>query len=213
MKTWLHFVGRQYYSRAKFIREAKRYGVTRRVSLQQLKKMAFGDRVLLAMLEGKSPVVFGSFVIEKISGLSPVASVAIREKFQGEQVSAGGGLVIRGCGTYIEGRCFVVSATLQDIVGVLEELKDQEVDVGLPMVGGRFEHQAPIRLKDVPFRQGFREFDYARFISELDRADKLRAVVRGQFYVDGEQGETGDYEGGYGGYVEEVRNYQRKGVS
>lgn len=213
MKTWLHFVGRQYYSKAKFVKEAKQYGVTRRVSLQQLKKMAYGDMVLLAMMDGKSPVVFGSFVIEKISGLSPAASAAVREKFKYEVVSEGGGLVVRGCGMYIEGAKYVIKAALRDVVDVLEELKGQGEDIGLPMVGGRFEPHKLVRLKDIPFRQGFREIDYDKMLSDIGfflstEGKKVPVTLRGQYYVTNEDIESSEQEG----LVEEVKDYKRKGV-
>lgn len=212
MKTWLHFVGRQYYSRGRFAKEAKKYGVTRRISLRDVKKMAFGDMVLLAMMDGKSPVIFGSFVIEKISGLSPEASVVVRERFANEMVSEGGRLVERGCGKYIEGCCYAVKAPLRDIVDVLEELKEQGKDIGRPMVGGKFEPHKLVRLKDVPFRQGFREIDYDRLLNDIGfflstENKKAPITLRGQYYTSGSES-----EGQREGLVEEVKDYKRKGA-
>lgn len=212
--TWLHFIGKQYYSRAKFIKEAKQYGITRRVSLRDLKKMSYGDTVLLVILEGKSPVIFGSFVIEKISGLSPEASTAVRETFKCELISAGGGVVSRGCGTYFEGPCYAVSASIKEIVGVLEEQITQGIDIGLPMIGGTFKPHPLIRLKNVPFRMGFREFDYDRLLSAISgkaTSDKRVVTVRGQFYirskdVDNEKPAVEGLEG----LIEEVKDYKRK---
>jgi hypothetical protein len=209
MRVWLHFIGKQYYSRGKFVKEAKQYGVTRRVSLQQLKKMAYGDMVLLAMMDSKSPVVFGSFVIDKISGLSPAASAAVKEKFECEMVSEGGSLVVRGCGMYIEGARYAVKATLREIVDILEELKEQGKDIGLPMVGGRLEPHKLIRLKDIPFRQGFREIDYDKILNDIGfflSTEKAKAPVtlRGQYYASGNES-----EGQGEGMIEEVKDYSR----
>jgi len=214
MRVWLHFIGKQYYSRGKFVKEAKQYGITRRVSLQQLKKMAYGDMVLLAMMDGKSPVVFGSFVIDKISGLSPAASAVIKEKFEYETVSEGGAIVVRGCGMYIEGARYAVKATLREVVDVLEGLKEQEVDIGKPMVGGRFEPHKLIRLKDIPFRQRFREIDYDKILNDIGfflstEKAKTPVTLRDQYYITNDSDiESSEQEG----LVEEVKDYQRKGA-
>jgi hypothetical protein len=211
-------IGRAYYpTKNKFIKEAKQYGITRRISLRQLKKMAYGDMVLLAMMDGKSPVIFGSFVIEKISGLSPAASLVIRERFSCELVREGGIPVQRGCGEYIEGACYRVKATLREIVDVLEELKEQEVDIGLPMVGGRFEPHKLLRLKDIPFRQGFREIDYGKMLKDTGfflstERKKAPVTLRGQYYVTGNDDNDNNETELAEGLLEEVRDYKRKGA-
>lgn len=212
MKAWLHFIGRQYYSRTEFVKEAKKYGITRRVSLKDLKKMDWGDMVLLAMKDGKSPCIFGSFSIEKLSGLSPAASAAVRKVFDWELVSPGGTAVERGCGSYTEGPCFVLKrATLPQIAQLLEELKLLEVDIGLPMIGGEFKPHMPVRLRDIPFRQGFRLFDYDRLVKEAGpflHTSAKAVTVRGQFYVKGpiQSGERKE------GQVQEVANYRCREV-
>lgn len=77
MTTWLHFVGRSYYkSELRFVREAERYGVTRRVSLAVLRSMAWGDRVLLVTRSGASSVVFGQFTVTRLSGFSADGAAA-----------------------------------------------------------------------------------------------------------------------------------------
>ena len=75
MSDWLHFIGRRYYTEQKFLEESSEIGCSRRVSLQVLKKMNFGDRVYCAIVRNneKSPVVLGSFTIERLSGLSQEA--------------------------------------------------------------------------------------------------------------------------------------------
>ncbi len=183
MTTWLHFVGRAYYSRAKFEKEARRYGITRRVSLQQLKRMKFGERVLLAMVDGKSSVAFGSFIITTLSGLSREATDAVAEKYTVEQVSAGGVRVKRGCGSYIEGATYNVDATLEQVLEVIEHLDNP----GKLMVGGAFESTPSpvVRLKDIRHQQGFRPFDWGGFLADVAAADPKKPTVRGHFYADG----------------------------
>lgn len=212
MRTWLHFIGKQYYSRAKFIKEAKQYGVTRRVALQQLKQMAFGDMVLLAMMDGKSPVIFGYFIIEKISGLSPTATAAIQGRLKCEMLNPGGRIIKRGCGSYIEGQCLVARASLQEIVAILDELRKQDVDIGLPMVGGEFKLHPIIRLRDIPFRQGFRLFNYEQLIKEVGHlldTVKTPITVKGQYYVKEDYVKEVAESGLNEGQIQEVINYRR----
>lgn len=209
MTAWLHFIGRKYYpTETKFIREAEKYGITRRVSLQVLKKMEYDDLVLLAMMKGKSGVIFGCFNISTLSGLSREASEAVRETFEWEKMDDGGGFVRRGCGFYWQGPCYAVKASLQEIAVFLERLKQEGVNIGVPMIGGTFRPHRRIRLKDVPFRQGFRKIDYGKMMEDLkarESPDKKIIVLRGQYYVS----DDGEAEGGVeGGYIAEVRNYE-----
>lgn len=214
MKAWLHFVGRQYYSKAKFVKEARKYGITRRVSLRDLKQMDWGDMVLLAMRPNgrKTPEIFGSFAIELLSGLSPQASEELRKRFRWRLVDNGGRVIGRGCGRYIEGPCYVLeNATLREIAMILEELKEQGVDIGKPMVGGSFEPHRPVRLKSIPFRQGFRLFDYDRLLQNIGFSLSTMqepVTVSGQYYVKDDKAEDGKEPAE--GLIREVADYRRK---
>jgi len=70
-RSWLHWIGNQYYSIRKFIEEARLIGVSRRVPQPVLKKMKWGDMIFLASKEEnlKSPVIFGYFRLERIQGV------------------------------------------------------------------------------------------------------------------------------------------------
>lgn len=152
--NWLHFVGEKYYTMKSFKEEAYKYGVTRRISMQNLKKMNFGDIVYLAMMKGKSPVIFGFFVVDGISGLNPeVVSSVDRELIP---INMGGRQVQRGCGSYTEGPSFTArSASVNDVVRAVEASSQK----CKPMVSGQFHAVEELRLKKVPFQQGFRMFD------------------------------------------------------
>jgi len=67
--TYLHFIGKEYYSISKFIKEAKLFGVSRRVNLLMLKKFEFGDKIYLFQWDKTSSILFGYFIFEKILGL------------------------------------------------------------------------------------------------------------------------------------------------
>lgn len=70
-RSWLHWIGNQYYSIRKFIEEARLIGVSRRVPRDVLRKMKWGDMIFLASKEKKlkSPVIFGYFRLERIQGV------------------------------------------------------------------------------------------------------------------------------------------------
>jgi len=70
-RSWLHWIGNTYYSIEAFIKEARDIGVSRRVPEKALRKMKWGDTILLASKEKglKTPVVFGYFVLHKIQGV------------------------------------------------------------------------------------------------------------------------------------------------
>lgn len=183
MTTWLHFIGKKYYATdVRFVREAQRFGITRRVSLAVLRKMAWGDRVLLAQLSGRSSVIFGQFTITRLSGLNPdggaalaqacAGDVEIREYPQPRRVE-------RGCGSYmVHGEMVVRHTPLEKITEALRSVKNP----GALMVGGQFvplwtdlqlaDHSPlrqvqRVRVKSIPFAQGFRPFAFDEFRSEV----------------------------------------------
>jgi len=194
MQTWIDFVGSTYYSKQGFIDEAKQYGVTRRVSVKQLASMQFGDRVLTAIHDGKTPVLFGYFLIERLSGLSADAVKALTKGFTTKLVSQGGRVVHRGCGSYIEGATLVIDATIEEIVEVLKKVSDP----GKLMVGGAFEDHEETRFKSMTGRmpRGFRLFDYEAFLVAAHEARQTwdgrgYPVVTGHFYAKAGEGDEG----------------------
>ena len=70
-RSWLHWIGNQYYTIESFIDEARVIGVSRRVPEKILQKMKWGDAIFLASKEKhlKSPVIFGYFKLEGIQGI------------------------------------------------------------------------------------------------------------------------------------------------
>ncbi len=205
MATWLHFVGKQYYSKAKFKKEAEKHGVSRRISLQMLKKMSWGDRILLAQLDGKTPVIFGEFYVDRIIGFSPEVMEKIQQSHSCKINDLGGYMVSRECGDFMAGVSYVVDASIAELVDCA---KDAE-DAGKPMVAGIFIERPLVRLKQIPFRQGFRAFDYQAFMEAYKvaetRSNGKIPVVYGQFY---------DYEQLPSlpgtGEIQEVKNYRKK---
>lgn len=208
---WLHFIGQKYYTRKRFVDEARRYGITRRVSLQVLRSMDWDDTVLLAIVEGKTPVMFGQFQVTRLSGISKIARQALEAFFGVKKISDGGTMVVRGCGSYLAGPSYQIDASLPEIAEFLDGIQRNGHDIGKLMVGGTFQELSHpmVRLKKIPFRQGFRTFDYERFLEDLRpqlpvQGNKLPAVS-GQYYI---FNHTPDRDPG--GTVEEVYDYFRR---
>ncbi len=212
-RTWLHFVGSKYYTIDSFTEESKKLGVTRRVSPQIAQRMSYGDRVLLAMKRGKTPVVFGYFTIDTLTGISGNTMDRLWGcGLTGEDLGLGGKMVTKGCGTYIVGSTFTVECDIPDIMAKLEGLT--AADIGKLMVGGTFHTHPQARLRDVPFRQGYRSFDYDSFLAEalrevvritdMGKSNRL-PVVHGQFYAD----DIDIPASGVEGLVQEIVDYKR----
>ena len=192
MTTWIHFIGQQYYSEKSFKAEALKYGVTRRISPLAAKQMSYGDRVLLAINDGKSAVLFGSFIVETLSGLGEEATQALKDRCTLTQVAQGGRIVLRGCGSYVEGPTWHMNSPIS-----FDEIIETATEAGGEnkfMLGGEFEDISRVRLQSMRFSQGFRPFNFGRFLMQYAQADEAitrpRSVrvtkipkVKGQFYV------------------------------
>lgn len=190
MRTWIHFIGKSYYTEKSFIAEAEHYGITRRVSLQVLKRMEYGDRVVMAMAErtragARRGRVMGMFFIDGISGLSKEASAALVAAGLIEKVDDGGARVKRGCGSYTTGASYKMKDNEQSMAEITHVLDDCE-DPGKLMVMGKYCEHDSVILENLSHFQGFRPFDYDKFMRRVAEARpkyKRAPVVRGQFYA------------------------------
>jgi hypothetical protein len=196
-----------------FTKEAESEGVTRRVSPQVAERMSYGDRVLLAMKQGKTPVVFGWFKIERLTGFGEEAMDRLWENIPDVKDLGGGGRPVkRGCGSYVTGPSLLMPVDMPKIMSELSDMTAAEI--GNLMVGGAFHPHPLARLKDIPFRQGFRLFDYESFIEQA-LAEQMRLTdndinrlpaLYGQFYADDLDIKP---SGTDGGEVQEVYGYRK----
>ena len=159
MRGWLHFIGTKYYpTPTAFIVEAEEVGITRRISVKELAKFAFGDRVVCAMKKRgqKTPVAFGEFRVSGVSGLDSEVIDRLMEAGKVKECYSLGGLLIRrGCGSYTAGPAYKTTATIQEIAAAVEEL-DEELGIKTCpnlMIKGKWRetYDPQIRLKQVPF--------------------------------------------------------------
>lgn len=212
-RTWLHFVGQTYYPDPDdFAYEARKHGVSRRVSMRQLQKMEWGDRVLLAMKDGASALVFGSFEIGRLTGLSEETVEAAGRGRQMQQISSGPRQVVRGCGSYVIGATYAVQGRLSEIAAEVDGYEPLVAD-DRAMIAGDFREHPRVRLGDVPHRMGFRMFDYETFLlratAEAERHARQGIAqlpkVSGQFYADPDEIDEPTEQG----EIQEVLVYRR----
>jgi len=217
MASWIHWIGKSYYTIHKFTEEALRIGVSRRVSLDVIESMTYGDTVSCVQKPHgyKSGAIFLEFPIHAITGLSKQAMDAICDKYDHRIADVGGEVVDRGCGGYITGMTYIVDADMSEIAGVLNKAKREGVDLGEPMIGCRPEAVQVVYkpfplLLDVPFRQGFRLYDrdevFSLAAARRILQPKKRPQLKGQFYVENGPKDTAPQVD-----VQVVRNYKREG--
>ena len=191
-QTWIHFIGKSYYTIPAFIKEAKNINVSRAVSPQVFRKMNLGDLVLLAQKDGPHTKIFGCFIIKELTGLTP--KVINRLVMSGEirkTTALTPMLIKRECGQYEVTNHYVIYSNEQ-FMSAIKNLTNEEI--GRVMVGGSFYPLGRIGMEtdhiltDLPFRKGYRLFDIdslmTQYKSKVQTVRTGRHVkVRGQFYV------------------------------
>ncbi len=188
---WLHFIGiTTYPSIAVFEAEAKRYGVSRRISGQALRRFQFGDRVFLFRKEENRARLFGRFDVEKVfAAYSDEAAAAIAAELGlrvggagpaeggpgGEGAEPGGERIERECGFFDPGPDLPVKGSLPQLAGALIRHGATHL-----MIGGPFQRHEPV-WAPIVFQRGFRTLDYEGLIrAEAEREPRRRLF--GQFY-------------------------------
>ena len=174
MSTYLHYVG-GLYTPEKFVEEAKRIGVSRRIPLRSIRNLKWGDEVLCATWEPYKAVlieggeekehsagfkegkarVFCSFKVTRLFVEDPDINYVllaelhfIRGKVL-KEVSSGVMQVERECGTYYVSGSVLVSASIEEIYEILSVIAPK----AKVMIGGELyrEFSPPVVLDGVPF--------------------------------------------------------------
>lgn len=190
-QTWIHFIGKSYYSLNAFIKESKVLGINRAIAPNIFRQMNFGDIIFLAQKDGASSKVFGFFVFSEIMGLTSEAVRKLKESNTVQLVDSNSYKVERGCGSYVVTGSYQIMDPIK-VITLLKGLPDDEL--GRIMIGGAFfelNHagiNADYVLTEIPFRQGFRKFDFVSFKQYFDLAYvgggiNRHVKVPGQFYT------------------------------
>jgi len=183
----IHFIGKQYYSIAQFIKEAKQYRISRKIAPNMLKKLSFGDIILLAQGDSKGSLIFGFFIFTSIFGLKH----ELFEKLEQEKIislqSNNPIPVNRGCGSYV----ITASYGITNQQRFFEFIKEQnDEDLKGVLIGGTFYELSDLLPEkeihtNIPFQQGFRFFDFESFKKEYlkQKENKKRIRIIGMFYT------------------------------
>jgi len=210
---FIHFVGNSYYSKKDFVKEANKYGITRKIPFQSFKSMNLGDRVFLTQGGKNGSKVFGYFTIDKITleNKDLIKKMCDNDLLYMDESFGGHVNVDRGCGSY----CVTGAYIMADPGRVMSYLKLLEKDeVGNVMIGGQFHALDTVGINkeeiatNIPFKMGIRPFDFAGFkkatVSQI-QANKKRIRTVGMFYAKvNELGKNAD------GAILEISDYHKK---
>lgn len=129
--TWMHFIGTGYYAdEKKFIREAEKYGISRRAPAQTVRGMEFGDHLIfLRYLREKSVFAFAEARIRGITlegSISKQVGEQLIEEGRAEYQDGGGMEVERECGSYLMMGTYTVKASLKEVMNMALEIHARE---------------------------------------------------------------------------------------
>lgn len=190
---WLHFVDKAQYYRTQFVREAQGMGIARRVPLDTLKEMDWGEMVTCVMENGeagvKSPVMFLEFPISHVTGIGAWAVDQFLDMYPCRPCDLGGDLIRRKVCSYGTGLSYRVDASLAEVAEYLETLAAEPgAYIGFPMVGcGKGEVklvQKPFPFfRGMSFKPGFTAFDSDKLMTAIEnwRDQGKRPELSGSF--------------------------------
>ena len=155
--VWLHYVGKNLYSKKSFIKEAKEFGVNRAVPKWMVgKHIKLGDKIYLAFhkkdkrsLKEKA-IIFGFFIVEGFSFDVETAKELEKEGVGKTILHDDGPIdVKRGCGSY----SIVGTFEVKDEEKFLEVLREKGNKI---FVRGRFfELEEEEVIENVSFSRGY----------------------------------------------------------
>ena len=186
-EVWLHYVGSGLYSIDSFVREAKKYGVSRAIPLNILGKLNWGKRIYLAQLvkreEKRLAKVFGFFTVEWINlSSSEKLRKAVYDdpRVSAKVVSTSPFRVDRACGSYVVSAIATTSADLETVSKVIKEKVAEFGEKVKVFVGGRLTLIEPIEL-EAPFTRSLIRVDLdeskVKVVKEIPVSMKSKAVA------------------------------------
>jgi hypothetical protein len=157
---WLHYVG-GFYTQEKFVAEARRAGVSRRVAPNVAKFMRYGDTVQLLNWNNGKPLHFADFVTGGISmdaEISEELAPKLIEEGKAHLVSTGGDTVVRECGSYVASASYEVDTELGEVVEKANEIAARLQIKPKYMITGRLSHVYDPPVEPDPSPKFFRGF-------------------------------------------------------
>jgi len=170
----LHYIGKRFYTMGSFIKEAKRYGVSRALPTSVIKKLKWNDKIYVAFYEkdkrGPYALVFGLFYVQGLNVGNKLVKDAIGNDKRLRVVKSvdfsgsGGKTVVRGCGEYSISSVTYVDNELSELVEIIEDNAKKLNVLAKLMVTGPFVQIPPIKLRGAKFT---RSVVYAHVPEEL----------------------------------------------
>ena len=163
MTTYATYIGGAYKGTDRFLREARKQGITRRVPANTARGFHFGDRVVLLRYRGKGKVLaFGEMVIKEVifdAEITKKIAEALIEAGAAEYSPGplGGTHVHRECGSYLMGGSFQITSHEVDIPQLIKWAKEiAGDDTVFCMIGGNLIEEYSTWLDPAPnFTRGF----------------------------------------------------------
>ena len=162
--TWYHYIGGYYQTTNRFVKEAKKLGVTRRAPVQTVRGMNFGDNIILLRYSQGDSYAFAEMTITKITLDNEIAD-AVGQKLKDDgraEYQQGGGVVKRDCGEFCIGGTWVVEADIAEIMDLASQIAAKQGIKISVMVGGELTrvYDTPQLVTPSPkFTRGFTRID------------------------------------------------------
>src|SRR3990167_6567101 len=166
MATYATYIGGAYKGTDRFLREARKQGITRRVPANTARGFHFGERVVLLRYRGKGKVLaFGEMAIKEIifdQEIAQKVAEALVEDGAAEYSPGplGGTNIHRECGSYLIMGSFIITLPEFDIPWLCakaqEIAKELHIDTVFCMIGGNLVEEYSTWLDPAPnFTRGF----------------------------------------------------------
>ena len=197
MKYYLHYVASGktgIYGKDVFIEEAKRIGVNRSLPYFLIKKLKWGDKILLANFEARHigeeikvndelyidrkfqdgvANIFGYFIV---SGLNLSASHELKERlYKKLDIVSSNGMpkaIKRSCGSYVVSASHIVKNELSDIIEKAQILSKEMNEKIKYFVGGSF-YELQGKVGGINFSRSLIEVEF----SEVNNIEEIQTQV------------------------------------
>lgn len=137
VRAWLVFMDRKYNLNI-FKKENKRVGTVKKVGLDKLQNMMWGDRICHFYQSGGIkffPSWFATWPITKILGLSKQAVRHIADNSESRACDMGGAMTLRADCRYTTGITYLIDGSLKRIALLLRGFEATGGEIGNPMIG------------------------------------------------------------------------------
>ncbi|MCW1309779.1 MAG: hypothetical protein QXP04_03720 [Candidatus Nanoarchaeia archaeon] len=171
----LHFIGNSTYSLELFIKEAKKYGISRALPFYLIRKFRSQDIILLAVKDGEEAKVFGYMIVEGFSVPSELLEKILNETGAKFRIEVKNEQISRGCGSYVLTKVAYIEEGFEKVVEKLSE--EYKVNKFKSFINGRLKLIKPFNLK-IKFFRGIKYVDIPEEYSSEFVTPKISGISR-----------------------------------